>query len=303
VTLAYEIINTNSREEWLAARSVGIGASEMPVLMGESDWGSNLEIWAAKVGESTEEDEDNELKELGRELEGAILRVTMRRACVSMVCRNPLIRSIEHRWCIATPDAITTDVEPVEVKNLSFGFSDEEWKEKIPEKYRIQCNQQMLATGAQRCLFGVLVWGNRIVWEWVPRDKLLIRRIIRTGDEFWGYVERREQPPSDGHKNARKFLEKRATSEESIELYRDDIDEDVSKYAAANSRLARLRSEVRDNEKTRDAAADAIAQRMGAARHAVTADGWEFAWKRSSRKGYTVEPKELDQFTIKEPKR
>jgi putative phage-type endonuclease len=300
---AYKIIDTISRDEWLSARSVGIGASEMPILMGESDWGSNLDIWAAKVGEGVKEDDDNELKELGRELEDAILRVTMRRAGVTLAHKGLLVRSLEHRWCIATPDAITTDGEPVEVKNLSFGFSDEEWQEQIPEKYRIQCHHQMLATGAQRCLFGVLVWGNRIVWEWVPRDELLIRRIILTGNEFWRYVERREQPPSDGHKNARKFLEKRATSEESVELYRDDVDEHITRYAAANSRLARLRSEVRDNEKTRDAAADAIAQRMGAARHAVTADGWEFAWKRSSRKGYTVEPKAIDQFTIKEPKR
>ena len=299
----YSIIETANRDEWLAARSFGIGASEMPILMGESDWGSNLDIWATKVGEEPKEDEDNELKELGRELEDAILRITMRRAGVTLAHKGLLVRSLEHRWCIATPDAITTDGEPVEVKNLSFGFSDNEWQEQIPEKYRIQCHHQMLATGAQRCLFGVLVWGNRVVWEWVPRDELLIRRIILTGNEFWRYVERREQPPSDGHKNARKFLEKRATSEESVELYRDDVDEHITRYAAANSRLARLRSEVRDNEKTRDAAADAIAQRMGAARHAVTADGWEFAWKRSSRKGYTVEPKAIDQFTIKEPKR
>jgi putative phage-type endonuclease len=299
----YSIIETANRDEWLAARSFGIGASEMPILMGESDWGSNLDIWATKVGEEPKEDEDNELKELGRELEDAILRVTMRRAGVTLAHKGLLVRSLEHRWCIATPDAITDQSEPVEVKNLSFGFSDDEWQEQIPEKYRIQCHHQMLATGAQRCLFGVLVWGNRIVWEWVPRDELLIRRIILTGNEFWRYVERREQPPSDGHKNARKFLEKRATSEESVELYRDDVDEHITRYAAANSRLARLRSEVRDNEKTRDAAADAIAQRMGAARHAVTADGWEFAWKRSSRKGYTVEPKAIDQFTIKEPKR
>ncbi len=299
----YSIIETANRDEWLAARSFGIGASEMPILMGESDWGSNLDIWATKVGEEPKEDEDNELKELGRELEDAILRITMRRAGVTLAHKGLLVRSLEHRWCIATPDAITDQSEPVEVKNLSFGFSDDEWQEQIPEKYRIQCHHQMLATGAQRCLFGVLVWGNRIVWEWVPRDELLIRRIILTGNEFWGYVERREQPPSDGHKNARKFLSKRATSEESVELYRDDVDEHITRYAAANSRLTRLRAEVRDNEKTRDAAADAIAQRMGKARHAVTADGWEFAWKRSSRKGYTVEPVELDQFKIKEPKR
>ena len=299
----YSIIETANRDEWLAARSFGIGASEMPILMGESDWGSNLDIWATKVGEEPKEDEDNELKELGRELEDAILRITMRRAGVTLAHKGLLVRSLEHRWCIATPDAITDQSEPVEVKNLSFGFSDDEWQEQIPEKYRIQCHHQMLATRAQRCLFGVLVWGNRIVWEWVPRDELLIRRIILTGNEFWGYVERREQPPSDGHKNARKFLSKRATSEESVELYRDDVDEHITRYAAANSRLTRLRAEVRDNEKTRDAAADAIAQRMGKARHAVTADGWEFAWKRSSRKGYTVEPVELDQFKIKEPKR
>lgn len=302
----FTLVGTSSdRDSWLTLRNGGIGASEMPILLGESEWGSNLELWAAKRGEPIEREPETELMELGRELECAILRVVMRRAGVDGTPRlsGYLLRSTEHPWAICTPDAVTTGLEPVEVKNLSFGYDEEAWSESVPEKYRIQVNHQMLVLGARRALFGTLVWGARVIWEWVPRDEMLIRRIVRTGSEFWRHVENGTEPPSDGHKNARKVLAKRATEEASVELFRDEVDEPLTRYSAASSKLAQLRKEARDAEKVRNSAADAIAQMMGKARYAITSDGWEFAWKRSARKGFTVDPKVIDQFTIKEPKK
>lgn len=304
-TLFTVVGSTDSRHDWLDLRRTGIGASDMPILFGESDWGSNLELLASKRGEEPQiEDDDSEAQELGRELEDAILRIVKRRAAVEYSQRlsKYLLRSVEHPWAIATPDAVTVDGEPVEVKNLAWGYDEEEWTNSISEKYRIQCNHQMLVMGAQRALFGALIWGSRVIWEWIPRDEMLIRRIIRAGSEFWQHVQDGTEPTSDGHENARKLLAKRATSTESVELYRGDIDDQLTAYAAAKSRLSRLRSEVKAAEKRRDSAADAIAQRMGSSRHAITADGWSFHWRKQERKGYTVEPKTIDQFVIKEPK-
>src|SRR5690606_18938789 len=167
-------------DDWLTHRNGGVGASEIAILLGASDWGSNLELYYRKLGELKDERSDNELMLWGRLLESAIRDETARRADVQLAeapCR--LLRSTEHPWAIATPDALTTDLEPVEVKNLSHGYDPEGWAEQIPEKYYLQCQHQMLVVGAQRCLFGALLWGSKLLWEWVPRDEMAIRRIIR----------------------------------------------------------------------------------------------------------------------------
>jgi putative phage-type endonuclease len=286
-------------------RRGGIGASEMPILLGESEWGSVLSMWAEKRGEYQKPDEDSELMELGRELEPSILRILGKRSGVRYhdTLSRKLLRSLVHPWAIATPDSVTENLEPVEVKNLAHGYEEEAWSEQIPEKYRIQVHHQMLVMGAQRALFGTLVWGAKFVWEWVPRDDALIRRIVKAGSEFWKHVEDGTEPPSDGNRHARQYLQSKATNDTSVELHAHEVYEPLTGYIKSSTELAGLRKRSKAAEKQRDACADRIAQLMGGARSGYTLDGWSFAWKRTQRNGYTVEPRTLDMFTIKEPKR
>jgi predicted phage-related endonuclease len=207
-----------------------------------------------------------------------------------------------HHWAIATPDALTTDLEPVEVKNLSHGYDPEGWAEQIPEKYYLQCQHQMLVMGAERCLFGALLWGSKLLWEWVPRDEFTIRRIIRAGSEFWGHIERREPPPSDGHPNARKALARRATDPEPVELYESEIGALLEQWfeAAKASQLAD--ATAKKAKRQRDALADELAKHLGDHVSGMTATGWSVRWKTIERRGYEVAPATIKQLEIKPPK-
>jgi predicted phage-related endonuclease len=177
-----------------------------------------------------------------------------------------------------------------------------EWAERIPEKYYLQTQQQMLVTGANRCLFGALLWGSKLIWEWVPRDEATIARIIDAGSAFWSRVQRRDPPLSDGHPGARKVLGIRANVDEDVELYEPEIEEMLASYENSNTDLKDLRGQVRRLEKQRDASMDAIAQKMGSSRKGYTATGWSFRWETEERRGYTVEPKTIERFKIKAPK-
>lgn len=298
------VIESDDEAEWLKARCSGIGASEIAILLGESEWSSSLDLYYSKRDQLPLEDERNEDEWLfwGRELEDSIRKVLCKRAGVELTQTNTLLRSTLYPWAIATPDGLTVEIEPVETKNIAWGYKPEEWAERIPEKYYIQCQHQMLVTGAKRCLFGALLWGSRLIWEWVPRDEQMIARIIAAGKRFWAHVESGNPPLPDGHPNARKLLASRAVNDSAVELFDYEISDFLQEYEHSNAKLKEIRDEERKVKKRCDAAANAVAQHMGAHRSAYTATGWTFSWEKTSRNGYTVEPKEFEQLKIKAPK-
>ncbi len=302
---AYETLGSpgDSREAWLARRSSGIGASEIAVILGASDWGSILGLYYSKLEETEPvDDEPEEHQQWGNLLQDAILGELANRAGVKIAAREPHLRSTEHAWMLATPDAITTDGEPMECKNISYGFDEDDWEVGIPEKYFLQCQQQMAVTNAKRCLFGVLLWGSRMIWEWVPRDEAAIARIVKAGVFFWQRVLRREEPPADGHPEGRKILAKLAVVETPVELYANDVGDLLDEWQRFDKELANVRQKERQAKRCRDAAADQIAQRMGEHRKAFTATGWSMRWKSSERAGYQVKPTTVNTFEITAPK-
>lgn len=302
---SFEVVcDTSDHSSWLEARLTGIGASEMPILLGASDWGSNVELYYRKRGELEESiSEDNELMLWGRLLEPAIRDELARRASVTLSpAPSKLLRSALYPWALATADSLTADNEPVEVKNLNWGFDEEEWSEGIPLKYFIQCQQQLLVTGASRCLFGSLIRGSQLIWEWVPRDELRIRRIIKAGSEFWAHVEAGECPPSDGHPNARKVLAQQATNDEAIELFESDIGPLLERYERAKKANEDATKVAKKTKRQLDAEKDELAKALGEHREGVTSSGWTFRWKTTSRRGHTVAPSTFKTFEIKEPK-
>ena len=151
--------------EWHELRGTGIGASEIAAVLGESKWASPLTVYLEKIGEM-EPEEQTEPMLWGLKLERIICDELASRADVAITARSPgLLRSTEHTWALASPDAMTYDDEPVEAKNLAWGYREDEWEEALPAQYYLQCQQQMLVTGAPRCLFGAVTHGQRLVWE------------------------------------------------------------------------------------------------------------------------------------------
>jgi putative phage-type endonuclease len=299
------VAQSDNEKAWHNARGKGIGASEIAIILGESEWASILELYYDKTGEYDRDEgrQEDEWLLWGRKLEGEIISELCSRAGVEIASRGTLLRSRLHHWALATPDAMTTAGEPVETKNIAWGYEADEWAEQIPEKYYLQCQQQMLVTGADRCLFGALLWGSRLIWEWVPRDEVAIDRIVAGGSKFWGHVTRREPPLSDGHKGARKVLGRLAVVDSELELFENEISDHLVDYENNDFELKRLRKREREIEKKRNVAADAIAQRMGSHRKAFTATGWSFTWSTVEKRGFTVEPTKFEKFKLKPPRK
>lgn len=220
MTEPYVVVCDSHEDEagWLAARQLGIGASDMPVILGLSPWRSILELYAEKTGEDEPEDlSGNEFAEWGHRLEGPIIDAFRERTGRPTQRAGQLIRSVEYPWAQCTLDGLTGAKDhplkdtgaqcawPLQVKNTTAWKADD-WADGPPEIYVIQEHHEMLVTGADKATIACLLGGNKLVWADIPRDETLIRKIVFRGQEFWHRVLNREPPPPDGSEATKKAL-------------------------------------------------------------------------------------------------
>lgn len=305
--MTYEIAcTTYDRDVWLVARKNGIGASDVPIILGATSYGSALEVYAQKCGDEPDPEaiEETEPMLWGKLLEPAIRDEVARRAGVAPVKVVPqytILRSISYPWLFCTPDGLTEAGEPVEVKAIGYGYDEEEWETGIPEKWQMQCQSQMIVTGAPRCLFGALIFGQRLVWEWITADTTLQNRIVYTTRQLWERIQRRDPPPSDGSDSARRVTRLMANVREAVTELPGELGDTVDDVIVARECEKEFLAKAKHNESLRKAAEDRITLAMGSATRA-TLNGWTFERRKTIRRGYTVEPKEIEAFKAIPPK-
>lgn len=275
-----------NREAWLAQRAFGVGASESPILLGLVNYSDPLTLYAEKRGEvAHEEPEDRQLLDWGTDCQDSVIRYLHRQTELKIERTVAMYRSTQYPWMTCTPDGIVDGTgEPVEVKVQTYGYDEDEWQDGIPEKFRVQCQHQMIVLGKRRNLFGCTIWGKPPIWCWYEWDQVLANRIIQVTKRFWQCVQDGTPPESngsDGARNTALALSKKLP--ETVELYASDIEEIRTKWQNAAEKQDEYRLLAKQQERERKAAEDALILKMGAADRAVTVDGWVFEKTRQER--------------------
>lgn len=150
-------IRCKGRDEWLATRNVGIGASEAAAAVGMSPWQTPLDLWKLKSGVAAPKDlSGNAAVEKGNLME-PILR-TFYIACHPSYKLDyfpyDIVFQDDRPWLFATLDGELTDEDGrrgiLEIKtatpNGKAGW--DKWANRnMPGQYFCQCCHQLLATG------------------------------------------------------------------------------------------------------------------------------------------------------------
>lgn len=279
----YEIVcSSDDEEQWLAERRKGIGASEMPCVLG-CGFASAYALWLAKRGEIPDPFDDNESMFWGRVLEPAIIEGYRQRTGRWAMRAGRLLRSKAHPWALATLDAWTSigtpgrpaEHHPLEVKNWSI-FAADQWEHGAPEGYLIQAHQQMLVTGTRRATVAVLLGGQKLAWQDVERDEQTIRKIIYHGERFWQMVQSGEEPPVDDSDSTRLALQQRYPqhAEELVAL-----DAEHTRYALEARRLC---DEATAAKRAAEGFKNELRRYMGTADRAE-GDGVAVTWATNAR--------------------
>jgi putative phage-type endonuclease len=297
-------------KEWLAARRTGIGASEIAAAANLSLRRGPWDVWDAKV--NGREFESTDQMRWGTHIEGAIIswwaRETGRTVGAGGLYRHP-----EHRWLIASPDAVVLtaydegftpgDTRPpragvrttatVDAKNAGH-YTQQEWSEDgAPIDYLAQITHQMVAVGVAEGFLVAAVGGQPPIERCVGLDEEFAGMLIAAGAELWEHVQDGTPPPVDGSRSARKYLARRyPTADPDALVALTDAD-----VAALRERVA-IDAQIANLKEVKEALENRIKEKLGSA-IAGTFNGKHYCtWKNVERAGYTVQPGIHRQFRI-----
>jgi putative phage-type endonuclease len=180
------------RDEWLMARREGVGASDVPAILGVSDYGTPRSVYHDKRGEKT--DDAGEAAHWGTVLEEPIAREWARRNR-SVIRRVGLVAHVDDPVLMCTLDRRITECPlpgsrreqcALEVKARS-AFKANRWHATLPDDITGQMLHQIAVTGYDHLHYAILVGGNDYRQGVVRRadHEATIRHIVAACKRFW----------------------------------------------------------------------------------------------------------------------
>lgn len=186
-------------EEWHKLRNTRLGASEANIIMGKSKFSTPLQLWEQKIGEPKEgNSEPNFIQAKGHKMEEKI------RAALEIDTGYDfppiVVLSEEYPFLMASLDGYCKELDAVlEAKYVGLDLYNQVKSGQPIEQYYPQIQQQLLLTGAKKCILAVmreddekgLSYASVDVLPDIPyiRDELL--PALRN---FWACVESKEKP-------------------------------------------------------------------------------------------------------------
>lgn len=196
-----------TREDWLAYRHTGIGASEVGIIMGLDDYMSSLELFHYKTGAAYKFDVESMSQFMGREHEDMIAQLwqywehdedgmikNFREGKIVRKCQrvNAYVRNPAYPWLFVSLDRKINKYGDkgegtLELKTIG-GYEADKWAAGIPPKWVAQVQTQMLVPEFDWGELALLQDGRHMsVLPFDKSEKIQEHVIIRTKD-FWDRV-------------------------------------------------------------------------------------------------------------------
>lgn len=178
--------------EWLEWRKQGLGASDAPIIMGDSPYQTPRDLWLVKTGQGEGPVFTDAMKR-GKDLE------PVARAAYEKKVGTPFepitVVHGEHEWLRASLDGYNANAKIVlEIKCPGEQDHLTALKGRVPEKYKAQLQHQLMVTGANRAHYWSWDGSAGALVEVLPdleyQEKLFIKL-----KEFWDMVQNEEMPP------------------------------------------------------------------------------------------------------------
>ena len=182
------------KEQWLRARTEGIGGSDVSAITGISKYATPYSVWLDKIGESSEVEQNHAMR-MGNLLEPIVVQLFQEDYGIS-TRRAGLMRSRQHPFMQVTVDRLTADGGILECKT-STGWLSSEWEDgQVPDHAELQVQHGLAVTGRSHAWVAGLLDGRDFFVRRVDRDDALIAQLIEIERKFWEeHVLARQDPP------------------------------------------------------------------------------------------------------------
>jgi len=198
------------REDWLAARRLGIGGSDASVVVGINKWKSPVALWLEKTGQVAEPDlSDNETIYWGNVLEDVVAAEFARRTGLKVRRRNAVFQHPKYPFMLANIDRdIVGKNDGLECKTAN-AFAKADWDgENVPDSYFLQVQHYCAVMGYDGMYIAVLIGGQQFVHKYIPRDEEVINVLIEAEKAFWQHVIDKTMPAIDGSEASAEALKR-----------------------------------------------------------------------------------------------
>lgn len=187
------MITDKQREE----RKLGIGGSDIPIIMGLSPYKTPYQLYLEKSGIIEDNQEINESQYWGNCLEGVIREEFSKRNKISIETPETIIHPF-YDFMRANIDGYIPDWDAVLEIKCSSSFKSDDWgtigTDEIPIQHIIQVAYYCALTNSNVAYIAVLIGGNDYREYKYIRDNELESYIIDSAKSFWKCVQNKTPP-------------------------------------------------------------------------------------------------------------
>lgn len=276
--LPCKVISTVTQQEdeqaWLAARSRGIGGSEIGAICGVNKYSSPLLVYLKKAqGYEPEFSEaSKERMHFGHLLEPIVAQEFEARTGQRVAECPATLQHKNYDYMLANIDRFIIDEDGNPVGVLECKTSDarllKDWEEgEFPRSYYYQLQWYLLITGLKYGAIACLVGGNRFIYYEVWADDDLQEEMVCTAVHFWNeHVQKLVEPAISGNDADSEYLKKQhpeAVDKKEVSYTDGDID-------ALASEIVEFKRDIKDLEEALEEKINRFKALMGDAEIANT---------------------------------
>lgn len=280
----------------IARRQQGIGASDVPAILGMIENRTPYQVWLEKTGRA-EPFAGNQATKMGHLLEPVAVQLYQEENPSVVLTPCDTIEG-DQPWMLATPDRMVFDPERqqqwlLEIKNRSRfnmdGFG-ERGSNTVPMDVGAQVAWQQIVTGVtSHADVGVLVDGREFATFSVPYDRELAQMLVETMGRWWAtHIVKDVEPELTGLGDAKEYL----TAKYAL-CRPDDLlepDDEVAELVAILDEMTKLEKKV---EFRKESAKVALMAKLGAHGGTKTTLG-SVSWREQKQRDSVAWPNVLD---------
>jgi putative phage-type endonuclease len=185
-------------DEQKEQRKLGIGGSDMPIILGLSNYKTPYQLYLEKKGIISDGDKMSPAQYWGNRLEGLIRDEFAIRNNVTIETPDTIIHPF-YDFLRANLDGYIKEWESVLEVKFATQFMSQEWGEDgsdvIPMAYLVQVAHYCAITNADSAYIAVLIGGHDYRQYKYSRDLELEKTLFQAASDFWDTVKKDLPPP------------------------------------------------------------------------------------------------------------
>lgn len=230
-------------------RLLGIGGSDIPIILGLSTYKTPYQLYLEKKALITPSDEVTEQQYWGNRLEEIIRQEFSIRNNVTIETPETLIHPF-YPFLRANIDGFIPKWNSVLEVKCSSSFMSNLWGEQntdiIPMAYLVQVAHYCSVTNADSAYIAVLIGGNEYRQYKYKRDLELEHTIINAASHFWNQVESNKPPAPVNEIDLKIMFPKSKNNQET--LINNQIKEELMQLSTVKSKIKDLESIEQDKK-------------------------------------------------------